>query len=118
MMAERKQKCLRFWCEVKYHVGHKCVKSQLYQLFLKPYSDGEGEEFQECPKQLENPHLEESPPQSLILALHAIQGTQGHNTMRIANIIKAVWAIIMVDSRSTHNFIDAKLVGKFSLLVR
>lgn len=34
LIAERKQKGLCFLCGTKYHVGHKCVKAQLYQVFL------------------------------------------------------------------------------------
>ncbi|MBA0803436.1 hypothetical protein Gohar_013645 [Gossypium harknessii] len=46
-------KGLCFGCGAKYHVGHKCVKPQLYQFLLKPMSDSEVEEFHEYFDQLE-----------------------------------------------------------------
>lgn len=44
-MNERKQKGLCYWCEAKYHVGHKCVKGKLYQVLQESQSNGELEEF-------------------------------------------------------------------------
>lgn len=48
LMAERKKKGLCYWCAAKYQVGHKCVKSQLYQMLLKAPSEDEVEEVPKC----------------------------------------------------------------------
>lgn len=72
VIVESKQKRLCFWCGAKYHVGHKCVKSNLYQILLEPQSDREGKYFQECVEQLEDHVLKKISPQSLILSSHAI----------------------------------------------
>ncbi|KAK5792800.1 hypothetical protein PVK06_033922 [Gossypium arboreum] len=78
VMAERKQKGLCFWCGAKYYVGHKCVKSQLYQFLWEPHSDGEVEEFQECSDKLEESSPEEESSKSLVISLHALIGLQGY----------------------------------------
>ncbi|KAK8260908.1 hypothetical protein V6Z12_D13G150900 [Gossypium hirsutum] len=117
LMAERKQKGLCFWCGVKYHTGHKCVKSQLYQFLLEPLSDSEADEFQECSEKLEENGTDEEVPKSPIISLHALTGLQGHNTMRVATRVGSCMAVILVDSGSTHNFIDLRLVNRLSLPV-
>ncbi|KAA3473045.1 Retrovirus-related Pol polyprotein from transposon 17.6 [Gossypium australe] len=98
-------------------MGHKCIKSQLYQFLLKLMSNSEVEDFQECSDQLEEAVCKESPPKSPIIFLHAITGSKGHNTLRVAARAGSVWDIILIDSSSTHNFIDAKLMHKLSLPV-
>ncbi|KAH1072510.1 hypothetical protein J1N35_024838 [Gossypium stocksii] len=117
LMAERKQKGLCFWCGAKYQAGHKCVKSQLYQFLLEPLSDGEAEDFQEYSDKLEEGVLEDESAKSLVISLHVLTRLQGHNTMRVVACVGSSWSIILVDSSSMHNFIDAKLVSTLSLPV-
>lgn len=113
-----KRNDLCFWCGAKYNIGHKCVKPQIYQLLLDPCIEGEGEEFLECLDQLEDPTLAEETAQGPVLSLHAIQGSQGLNTMRVVACFGNAKVIIMVDSSSTHNFISGKLVRQLSLPVK
>lgn len=117
LMAERKQKGLCFWGGAKYHAGHKCVKSQLYQFLLEPSAESEADEFQECSDNLEEMRNEDGGPKSPTISLHALTGLQGHNTMRVVAQVGSAQAIILVDSGSTHNFIDNKLVNRVSLSV-
>lgn len=120
MMNERKQKGLCFWCGAKYFARHKCVKSKLYQVLLEAQSDGEGEEFQECVENIEDLALEESTtpqPQKPVVSLHSIKRSQGPHTIRFEASIGSVKAIVLVDSRSTHNFLDTKMVNQLALLV-
>ncbi|XP_012477702.1 uncharacterized protein LOC105793326 [Gossypium raimondii] len=62
-------------------------------------------------------HLTSQGLKSPIISLHALTGLQGHNRMRVAARVGVLWAIILVDSSSTHNFIDTRLVNRLSLLV-
>ncbi|KAK8314780.1 hypothetical protein V6Z12_D01G194500 [Gossypium hirsutum] len=117
VIAERKQKGLCYWCGAKYQAGHKCMKSQLYQVLLEPYSDEETEQFQECSDKLEGNRNGEDDLQSPTVSLNALTGMQGHSTMRMAAKVGSQWAIILVDSGSTHNFIGTKLVQRLSLPV-
>ncbi|KAG8503273.1 hypothetical protein CXB51_001257 [Gossypium anomalum] len=117
LMAERKQKGLYFWCGAKYQAGHKCMKSQLYRCLLESPSEGEVEDFEECSEKLEESGAEDEAPKSPMVSLYALTGLQGHNTMRVAARVETCWAIILVNSRSTRNFIDARLVNRLSLPV-
>lgn len=76
--------------------------------------DSDVEEFQECSDKLEEGNSEEDQSKSPVISLNRLQG---HNTMRVAAWVGYTLAIILVDSGSTHNFIDAKLVNKLSLPV-
>lgn len=52
-----------------------------------------------------------------MISLHALNGSEGHNTMRISTHVNQVEVIILVDSGSTHNFIDANVVKRLNLPV-
>lgn len=52
-----------------------------------------------------------------VLFLHALNGSQGHNMMRLLAKAGDVELFILVDSSSTHNFVDFKLVKQLHLLV-
>lgn len=50
-----------------------------------------------------------------MVSLHAIKGSQGPHTMRFEASLKSIKAIVLVDSGSTHNFMDLKLANKLAL---
>ncbi|KAA3489156.1 Retrovirus-related Pol polyprotein from transposon 297 family [Gossypium australe] len=56
-------------------------------------------------------------PKSPVLSLHALQGLQGHNTMRFSAVIDQIEVVVLVDSGSTHNFIDFKVESVNTLRV-
>lgn len=90
-------------------------ESQLYQLLLGPQLDGDAEELQDFQEHLKVTKQEREALTSPILPLHAIQRSQGHNTMKIAAQIGTTWVIILVDLGNTYNFMDTKLVRKLCL---
>ncbi|KAK5840281.1 hypothetical protein PVK06_009172 [Gossypium arboreum] len=58
--------------------------------------------------------LEGENPTTLVLSLHALHGSQGNNIMRV---VTTIGFIILINSGSTHNFVDAKLVKTLNLSV-
>ncbi|KAH1107925.1 hypothetical protein J1N35_011693, partial [Gossypium stocksii] len=50
-----------------------------------------------------------------VLSIHALKGSQGHNTMRLAAIINHQEVITLVDLRSTYNFVNHKLTKRLYL---
>lgn len=120
---DRRKKGLCSWCASKYTPGHKCVRSQLYQLVIDVAAEVENDQksptsddFQDCLEKLESVEREvdSGPP---ILSLHALNGSQGHNTMRLLARIGNADVIMLVDSGSTHNFVDCRLVKQLHLSV-
>ena len=49
---------------------------------------------------------------NLEISIHAISGTPTPNTMRIVGIIQHQRVVILVDSESTHNFLDPSVVKR------
>ena len=104
------------WCGVKYTYGHSCVKSQLYQILLEDNEDSNQEEevFTDCVETMEDTLQVRDDSQQLVISLHAMLGTGNTQTMRLQGKLKNTKVIILVDSRSTHNFMNcsvAKRVG-------
>lgn len=53
--------------------------------------------------------LVEIPKEKLHISLHAISGSSSPNTMRLMGMIGNQPVIILVDSGSTHNFLDPRV---------
>lgn len=53
----------------------------------------------------------------LEISLHAIIGSQNPKTMRLKSKIGNQWVIILVDSRSTYNFLDLTVLSRVPLPV-
>lgn len=77
------------------------------------------EEFQECTEHLEDSPIDEQQPQGQpqdpVDSLHAIKGSQGPHTKRFEDAVGTAKAIVLVDSGSTHNFLDIKLASQLQL---
>ncbi|OMO92934.1 Aspartic peptidase [Corchorus olitorius] len=50
-----------------------------------------------------------------IISLHAILGISGYQTMRVEGKIKPLEVVMLVDSGSTHNFLDYNLAKVLKL---
>ena len=103
------------WCGVRYTRDHRCMKSQLYQLLLDE-SDSkllESDEFSNCVETVEELPGDETwantPP---TISLHALLGLEDSQTMRLKGRIKQLSMMLLVDSESTHNFIDQSIVKR------
>lgn len=46
------------------------------------------------------------------ISLHAIIGCLNLNTTRVKGKIENYWVVILIDTRSTHNFVDPVIVKK------
>lgn len=111
---ERWTKGLCFWCEEKYVLGHQCKKKQLYKIELVE------EDLLEEPNIFETPHMVneagiEVLSPSAQISLHTLIG-QGQlpdfRTMRFSRTVRNRRINILIDSGSTHNFLDAAIAAK------
>ena len=99
----------------KFIAGHNCLRSQLYYMLVESEVDheNEAEEFSDCMDFLDDPtggqQVDTDRP---IISLHALSGTDGYQTMRIQGKVKNHTMIILVDSGSTHNFVDQAMIRK------
>ena len=102
---EKRAKGLCFWCDEKYEVGHKCKQKQLYVVEVQEESDDEnGKETVEEEEEEVNPHI----------SVHAINGivSKGYKTMRVTGHVNKRDLHILIDSGSTHNFLDVEMAKK------
>ena len=53
-----------------------------------------------------------------IISLHALLRTKGYQTMQIIGKIKHQSLVMLIDSRSTYNFIDQAVARKLKCAIR
>ena len=111
---ERRKNRLCIWCGVKFTRGHSCLKTQLYQLLLENEQEGEEDNdvFVDCDDPLVIPRETNVVEDNLVISLHALIGTNGYHTMHVQGKIRNQLVSILVDTRSTHNFVDQNIVRK------
>lgn len=108
-------KGLCYHCDEKWIIGHRC-QPRLYLIIVKPNAD---------PSTLD-PLLASPPPEPLPLidldpgspphiSLHALAGTSTLNTFRLYDSIAHHRMVILIDSGSTHNFIQSHVTRFLNL---
>ena len=112
-MEERKKQGLCYNCDEKWIPGHKCKSAKLFLLdFIdevhEPNSSVQITEFEEITRNIKfgMQHQED-----VEITLYALSGTPTSGTMRVMGRIKQMFFVILIDSSSTHNFIDVTLVS-------
>lgn len=106
-MQERREKKLCYYCDKKYEPGHVCRQKHIY---LLQGEDNEGEEPNKA-KKVEG--KEESQ-----VSLLAVSRSSTNQTMRICDSIKKKAITILIDSRSTHNFLDPTVAKRTSCTIQ
>ncbi|KAH7570748.1 hypothetical protein JRO89_XS05G0175800 [Xanthoceras sorbifolium] len=97
--AERRTNGLCFNCDEQFTLGHSCKTPQLLLLEANAVKNAE----------LENESEDASP--IVEISLKALTGLSPQNTMRLKGSIKKYGVTILVDSGSTHNFLNQTLAG-------
>ena len=106
---ERRKKGLCMWCGQKFTYGHSCIQSQLYHILVEDTGKREGdtEEFLDCVDNMEEMgQKEDVDDHHPTISLHALLGTEGCQTMLVIGKIKKQSLVFLIDSDSTHNFMD------------
>ncbi|CAN6581753.1 unnamed protein product [Malus baccata var. baccata] len=96
-----------WFCEDKWIPGHKCTKKQLLMLDLvSPEDEIVLAPSTDCPPELQHMSLSEC----------AFYGTLAKTivqTMKVNGLVNGQSVTILLDSGSTHNFVDSRLFKKF-----
>jgi hypothetical protein len=102
---DRRLKGLCFWCDDKFVLGHWCRKKRVYSLSVVEEEDGGLEEElleEEANVRELTPHI----------SLDALEGTVGLNTLKVNGKIDKTTVCILIDSSSTHNFLNTTVANK------
>ncbi|KAG2695854.1 hypothetical protein I3760_07G031900 [Carya illinoinensis] len=119
-MQERRDKELCYFCDEKYHWGHKCSKPKLYLLERMEFEGGKRREFkeEETLNQLNTVALPTTQQAELLgISLHAIARAPSPKTLRLVGKIGTCLVIVLIDIGSTHSFIDVNVVRRAKLPV-
>ncbi len=105
-IEEKRAKGLCFNCDSKYSRGHKCSEKKLF------YIEGPSEEEEDEPISEEDRESnEESHDSQPIISYHAISSFSAPQTLKVVGFLKKQKVIVLIDSGSTHNFINKKLAA-------
>ncbi|KAK8919224.1 hypothetical protein KSP39_PZI021927 [Platanthera zijinensis] len=100
-LQARKEKGLCFNCDEKYAPGHRCQKVQVFMLREEDEEDHPGLEAEE-----------ELDLAEFGVSIQAMEGCVAPTTMRIKGRIGKELVTILIDSGSTHNFINPEVALK------
>ena len=103
-MQARRDKGLCYNCDVKFVPGHKCKNQQVYMLETMLESE-EVEENEEATTR----ETQQTVPE---ISLHALSRVDTPQTMHVRGMIQGKPLHILIDSGSTHNFVNLKFARR------
>ncbi|XP_020258301.1 uncharacterized protein LOC109834681 [Asparagus officinalis] len=119
-IQRRRSQNICFTCDEKWHRGHQCKDKRLF--ILEGIMTGVTEEDVNDSLEEEAGHVAVELAESLLrgapsISVQAFSGITASHTIRIVGYYKNQAISILIDSGSTHNFINSKLVKKLGLTV-
>ena len=106
-LEERRAKGLCYNCDSKYSKGHKCSEKKLFYIDCEE----EEEEEEEVEQILDT---EETTP---TISCHALAGISTPQTLKIEGYLKKQKVTVLIDSGSTHNFINNKVAKQLNCFI-
>ena len=97
-------------------MGHRCAASQALLIEVCPQQEFIEESFEKLEEGVVEDH-EDCKEEAPLISLHAIAGCSSPRTMRFKARIRKRKLVILIDSGSTHNFVDQKLTHSLGLAV-
>ena len=121
----KKKKGLCYNCDEKWGLGHKCKNAMLFLLDCVESvpNNGSGIRIVELEEGGENSvtgcslNGQEGSVEEVGIILYALSGTPTSGTMRVMGRIMHKSLVILIDSGSTHNFVDTSLFSQLHILV-
>ncbi|XP_019257770.1 PREDICTED: uncharacterized protein LOC109235985 [Nicotiana attenuata] len=106
-MNDKRSKGLCFFCDEKYIPGHKCKNNK--QLYLLEVIEGEELEVDEV--EMTTGDMVDS-NEFMAISLQAFTSAAGYQTIRVTGYHEKRPLQVLIDTGSTHNFIDELVAAK------
>jgi hypothetical protein len=102
-------------CEEKYVKGHRC-KRVFHLLIVQPEDEvDDATAFQLEISEPDDPFVESDSPDPAQISLHALMGHTIPQTLRVVGLINQKAVGVLIDSGSTHNFVQDRVVKQLGL---
>lgn len=124
-MEERKKQGLCYNCDEKWGPGHKCKNAMLFLhdcvefmpnansgVHITEIDSSSGSCVSEDALKCQNDMVEEAE-----ITLYVLSGTPTSGTMRVKGKVRGKSVVILMDSGSTHNFVDPSLFSQLHIHV-
>uniref|UniRef100_A0A2N9I334 Chromo domain-containing protein n=1 Tax=Fagus sylvatica TaxID=28930 RepID=A0A2N9I334_FAGSY len=108
-MSERRKKGLCYNCDERWSLDHRCKNRKLY---LMEEVDDEEAELVEVEEEEVEAELEDEKAE---ITLCALLGSTSPSTMRVIAILNGQKTVVLLDTGSTHNFMDETLAKTLKL---
>uniref|UniRef100_A0A2N9G2Y4 Ty3 transposon capsid-like protein domain-containing protein n=1 Tax=Fagus sylvatica TaxID=28930 RepID=A0A2N9G2Y4_FAGSY len=108
-MSERRKKGLCYNCDERWSSNHRCKDRKLY--LIEEVEDEEAE-LVEIEEEEVEAELEEAKAE---ITLCALLGSTSPSTMRVIAIVNGQTTVVLLDTGSTHNFMDETLAKTLKL---
>lgn len=110
---DRRARGLCFWCDDNYVRGHVCKKKELFVIEVTQIQEDSDQSSEDGEKSLEDVVEDDSIPLISEIAIHGV-ASKGYHTMRVTVYVNKKPSNILIDSGSTHNFLDVHIARKLS----
>ncbi|KAJ0079625.1 hypothetical protein Patl1_22875 [Pistacia atlantica] len=112
-MKEQRAKGLCYNCDDKWGPGHKCKSARLFIMECADSKEDEPQPVQQPPflERVEVPSGGEEVDLNLApkISIHALAGSLSPKTIRILGHVNGCVVVILIDTGSTHNFMDPSI---------
>ncbi len=120
-MQERIKRGLCYYCDDKYMPGHQCNRPKIFLLEglnLEEEDAAQGEEVLVVDPLVEEPESSQGEGELLRISLHAIASSPAPKTMRMMGRLNNQFAVVLIDTGSTNNFVDPDVARKEKLPIQ
>ena len=108
-MEERRKKGLCYYCDEKWQPKHRCKGLKLFMIDeVQEVNQGESVEV-DVTADIQLDQVD--------ITLYALLGSPSLSTMRVLGQIRGHWVVVLLDTGSSHNFLDDVLVKTLKLAV-
>ncbi|KAF5450138.1 hypothetical protein F2P56_030513 [Juglans regia] len=118
---EKRKKGLCYHCDEKWNPNHNCKKAKVYLLQGVRELEATEETTEEITMVADAPSEGDSKQKGVVvepeISLNAITRTPSCKTMRLKGWIGCIQVVLLVDSGSTHSFVDPSIAQTAKLVV-